>query len=214
MNLLTRYPSAFGTVFAARDKKNEPNAKPLHYAVKVTEHESLAFTERKPIMGLHRHKKDPRDRYVPVEALIMFFLSGSNRFPHIDTVYTHGTFQAIVMSASIDYSSDRSTKTENDIFDSKFLAYNGANLIHNKEPRLSELEVCKVASQLLEAMVYLMDMNLSHHDLSHHNYVLEKDLDVSSFASESSFCLLHLYRGIALPYRHVVNNCLFIFRYN
>ena len=155
-------------------------------------------------MGLHRHIKDPGDRYVPVEAVIQFFLSGSNRFPHIDTVYTHGNFQAIVMSASIDYNPDRSTKTEKDIFDSKFLAYDGTTLIRNKQPRLSEFGVCKVASQLLEAMVYLMDMNISHNDLSHHNYVLEKDLDVSSFASESSFCLLHLYRGIALSYMWLI----------
>jgi serine/threonine protein kinase len=54
----------------------------------------------------------------------------------------------------------------------------GLSLMQKKTSLLNEIRVCKIASQLLEAMVYLLDMNLVHDDLSHRNYLVEENLDV------------------------------------
>jgi serine/threonine protein kinase len=56
--------------------------------------------------------------------------------------------------------------------------YVGLHLMQKKKPPLNEIQACKIASQLLEAMVYLLDMHLVHDDLSHRNYLVEENLDV------------------------------------
>ncbi|KAL1863400.1 hypothetical protein Plec18167_000494 [Paecilomyces lecythidis] len=116
-------------------------------------------------------------RYVPTEPMMMRFVTGSRRFPTIESVYTHGLYQTTVMSvAAVDYDPARETRTAYDD-EEDFPAFFGARLIEGKKPLLREIEVCKVAWQMLQAMMYLSDMNMSHDDLSHHNYVVDAYLN-------------------------------------
>ena len=61
----------------------------------------------------------------------------------------------------------------------KFPGYNGVPLINKKAPRLTEQQVCKVVSHLLEALMFLDDRNFTHQDLSHRNYLVDENLNVS-----------------------------------
>lgn len=60
-----------------------------------------------------------------------------------------------------------------------FQSYAGEQLFTNKTPRLNEIQVCKIATHLLQALTYLMDMKMVHEDLSHRNYLVDKNLNVS-----------------------------------
>lgn len=131
-----------------------------------------------------------RLRYIPTEAMLMRFVTGSGRFPVIDSVYTHEYYQVTVMSAAgIDYDHSRETRTANDD-EEYFPSFCGAQLIETKKPLLNEIQACKIAWQMLQAMMYLMDMNMSHDDLSHHNYVVDEYLDVC-FPNRLTLKLLH-----------------------
>ncbi|KAF7718524.1 Uncharacterized protein PECH_003666 [Penicillium ucsense] len=172
----------FGSVFLAREH-NEEAADPNrleHYAVKVTKHETL-------IGGLHDGLWEapngvvPDNRappsYIPSEALVMFFLTHSDRFPKLDSVYTHDRFQAIVMSPCVDYSSDRQPVPSGD-YDRQFPGFTARYMLtKDRKPLLSVSQACKVSAQLLEAMRHLADMNIWHNDFSVNNILVDKNLN-------------------------------------
>ncbi|KAJ9252275.1 hypothetical protein DTO207G8_4890 [Paecilomyces variotii] len=169
-----------GVVFAAREKYPEDPQNVKHYALKVEPHmtqmEAIA-RGRGPTMACW-DDVGGNIRYIPTEAMMMRFVTGSGRFPVIESVYTHDLYQTTVMSAAaVDYDPRRETRTSDDEED-YFPSFLGAQLIEGKTPLLREVEVCKVAWQMLQAMMYLMDMNMSHDDLSHHNYVVDEYLNI------------------------------------
>lgn len=159
---------AYGTIFAARERGRDH---PRHVALKAEIHEPLASKNALWI------EHDGEEHYIPVEA--MEFLGDCERFPVLDSVYTHQKYHVIVMSAAaIDNSPLRETATEEGWYGASFSACTGNEMIEEKKPRLTEIQVCKIASQILEAMMCLMDMHTVHSDLSHNNYVVDEDLNV------------------------------------
>lgn len=144
-----------------------------------------------PYKELEDTASNSTPRYVPREAVLLRLLSESERFPDIDSVYVHEHFQVMVMSAdSLDKNPvrDQLGSILDYPTDHKFPGYPGTNLMQRKRKgtKLNEAEACKVASQLLEALMYLMDMNIIHDDLSHRNYLVDNELNVSPLWKASS----------------------------
>ncbi|KAM5444267.1 hypothetical protein MferCBS31731_000784 [Microsporum ferrugineum] len=128
----------------------------------------------------YREVATASQRFLPVEAVILQLLTQCDRFPTIDSIYVHKEFASIVMSAdSVDDNPLRETlpQLRNAIPTHSFPGYNGEQLTRLKRTRVSEIQACKIASHLLEAIVYLMDMKMVHGDLSHRNYLVDKNLN-------------------------------------
>lgn len=132
----------------------------------------------RPTMGLWEDGPSSRECYMPEEAVVMLFLGKSDRFPKIDSVYTHKAFSTIVMSSALDGDSRMNDEIPSQ-YDTRYRPYCGHSMIRQKKTLLNEVQACKIASQLLEAMVYLRDMGMCHDDLSHYNYLISEKLDVS-----------------------------------
>ncbi|KAL1961680.1 hypothetical protein VTN77DRAFT_1318 [Rasamsonia byssochlamydoides] len=170
----------YGTVFAARSKKALLTDEFKHYALKVTEYDTLRKSEitgTRKEMGLWKDGATGEEHYLPEEAVIMLFLGKCDRFPKIDSVYTHGPYFTIVMSSALD-GDDRMNADTPTEYKERYRAYNGHSMFYEKKTLLNEIQVCKVASQILEAMIYLRDMGIAHDDLSHYNYLISETLDV------------------------------------
>lgn len=169
--------TAFGYILAARERDCAPGTRPKQYALKLeTDGSRSHFGIYSDINPNHRH-------FVPTEAAILQLLSGSPRFPPVDSVYICNEFSIIVMSAdSVEDCEERYTLPDTVGLprETCFPGYSGEQLFCGKTPRLTEIQVCKVMSQILEGMMYLMDMNMSHDDLSHRNYLVDENLNVSS----------------------------------
>lgn len=142
---------------------------------------------------LQENDHDP-PRYIPVEALILLFLADSDRFPNIDSVYVHDQYYAIAMTPCVDDTPDRHP-TPSGNWKREFPTFTGRFLMEtNHTPVLDEMQACKVASQLLQALFNLADMNTWHLDLSVWNFVVDEELNVSRTSSQSAisdFFLVH-----------------------
>ncbi|CAG8295768.1 unnamed protein product [Penicillium nalgiovense] len=135
-------------------------------------------------------------RYMPEEALLLIYLDDSKRFPRLDSVYTHGMLTAILMTPCVDPSYEAISIINEDHFNRiksdgtipprirkrypPFPAFDGSYLMSTttKEPQLGETEGCKVASQLIQAVIELADMNVCHADMSVTNYLMDQNLNV------------------------------------
>ncbi|KAF7181064.1 hypothetical protein CNMCM7691_000193 [Aspergillus felis] len=164
----------FGTVFLAH--KNTPHGQ-ANFAIKVHEHNTIATMED----GAHGtemmfFEEGGKVRYIPCEAMIMLLLTRSPRFPTLHSVYTEKDKVAIVMSACMDYDTLQLSNGMKET--DKVWAVEGGHLrTPEKEPRLNELQACKVSTQLLEAIAYLRDMNITYDDISYRNYLVGENLD-------------------------------------
>ncbi|PYH40191.1 Protein kinase domain-containing protein [Aspergillus saccharolyticus JOP 1030-1] len=123
--------------------------------------------------------------YVPVEAYILLLANECDRFPTLDSVYSHEDSQAIVMSAHVDKevaAMDWDPDATYDQWESgkeKIRACTAKELIQWKKTYLKEHMVCKIASHLLEAVAYLRDMGISHDDIKHDNYIIDENLNTT-----------------------------------
>ena len=122
-------------------------------------------------------------RYVPREALLLLLLDQCERFPTLHSVYSCGLYSSTIMEG---YSDDAHRVQH--LTDPLPDGYEGAKariipsrsgivLMDQKRPVLNEIQSCKVASQLLEGYAALRDMNVSHGDLSHNNYMIQENLE-------------------------------------
>lgn len=178
---------AYGTVFLAREpvKQEDPNrpARYKYYAIKVETHWSMANRagtgDRYPSMTVIQDMDDYY-RYIPYEALLLFLVSNSDRFPALDSVYVDNKLHSFVMSACIDHG--MLCLEPEELAQERVIAFTGSHLTHKKKPVLNELQCCKVASQLLEGFTYLRDMNVSYGDLSKSNFLVDENLNVSILA--------------------------------
>ncbi|KAJ5772588.1 hypothetical protein N7520_003117 [Penicillium odoratum] len=171
----------FGAVYLARDNcgpADDPRTV-RHFAVKVERHSTLYSDEyfgTAPVAAIHDYANEAR--YIPTEALYLLFLTCSDRFPKLDSVYIHDRYQAIVMSACVDPALDRWSKRLAS-HEPVFPAFMGAYLMPgDNRPILDEMAACKVASQLLQALVDMAQINLVHDDLSVNNFVIDQNLNV------------------------------------
>lgn len=177
---------AFGSVFLARERDENNNQNDpenlRQFAVKVQQHHTLLGAENEGHRGPPNGPvPDNRQslRYVPEEALIMLFLTDSDRFPTLDAVYTHDRYQAIIMSPCIDYNTERQPSQPND-YSRRFPAFTAKYLLtKDRRPLLNASEGCKIATQLFQAIRQLADMNAWHNDISVNNILVDENLDVS-----------------------------------
>lgn len=130
------------------------------------------------------------ERYLPVESIVLQHVTQCDRFPDLDSIYVHGEFHTMVMPPDAPVYNEYEDWFDRDGLPesldspkrSVFPSYSGAYLVQEKSTGLNEIQVCKVASHLLEAMVYLLDMRIVHDDLSHRNYLVDEHLNVGIFA--------------------------------
>ncbi|EAW13195.1 Protein kinase domain-containing protein [Aspergillus clavatus NRRL 1] len=186
---------SYGTVYLGRgpapgapyDPANE-----MTYAIKVEDHRTISesfWGQSKPEMVCIMD--NGRVRLIPREAMVMLLLTNNPRFPTLASVWTEARDTAIVMSACVDHRMTerlltRQKKKEEKEKEKKKKApwqikapsFCGDFLMYHKQTLIDEVEACKVSSQLLEAIAYLRDMNLSYDDLSHLNYLVDENLNV------------------------------------
>lgn len=134
------------------------------------------------------------EHYIPEEALLLIYLIESDRFPTVDSIYTHGVLWAIVMDACVgpspesfgEINTKRLRKRGLDggvniyrYFFPTFPAFSGAYLKGiNKQPVLDEMQGCKIAGQFLTGINQMADMRVYHADISVNNYLMDQDLNV------------------------------------
>lgn len=79
-------------------------------------------------------------------------------FPKIGSEYTHDRPQAIIMAPCIDYAPDREPLRKYD-FTRRFSGFTGKYLMTpNSRPLLHGTHSCKVATQLLEGIVHMVEI--------------------------------------------------------
>ncbi|KXG47701.1 uncharacterized protein PGRI_015710 [Penicillium griseofulvum] len=188
----------FGATFIAREK-GAPGVSLEdleQFAIKSQVHTTRWMDRKKGYPPQMTPFREPNGdtRYIPEEALLLIYLDDSERFPRLDSVYTHGMLTAILMTPCVDPSSEAVSAIDESHFDrikSKgaiprirkryplFPAFDGSHLMSDtKEPPVGEVEGCKIASQLLQAMIELADMSVCHADMSVTNYLMDQDLNV------------------------------------
>ncbi|KAK2748872.1 hypothetical protein FQN55_004014 [Onygenales sp. PD_40] len=187
----------YGVIFAARERHPEPNTRPRHYVMKMEAHRPISQCDGPSRIGVYAELDSTELRYIQMEANIMQLLSRSERFPRLDSVYLHENFQVIVMAADTACYCAEVIDNMPEVQGPEVVSIPpclepGNRLIQNKVTKLNEIQVCKVTSQLLEGMMYLMDLNISHDDLSHRNYLVDNylnaqliDFGLSAVAPES-----------------------------
>ncbi|KAI1906758.1 hypothetical protein LOZ12_006128 [Ophidiomyces ophidiicola] len=165
-------------ILAARDKGNMRRQYALKLQYTGYRNEWKAYSN--PIFCNYVELGSKLRRYIPVEAVILQLLSECPRFPRLDSVYMHGDFAIVAMSSeAVVKRPERETLITDYPMEHCFPSYCGEELFNAKSPRLTEIQVCKVASHLLQALVYLMDLNVAHDDLSHRNYVVDENLNLT-----------------------------------
>ncbi|KAJ5782709.1 hypothetical protein N7457_004483 [Penicillium paradoxum] len=191
---------SFGVTYLAREKgaPGTPLEDLQQYAIKSKLHHTQWEDDRlrrwTPEMVAFDEPSNEK-HHIPEEAVILIYLDGSDRFPHLDSVYTHGMFTAILMTPCVDPSDEGVSDIDEEHFKKvergggiarlrkrypRFPAFDGNYLmsIDTKEPQLNELEGCKVAAQFLQALNELADMGLWHGDISINNYLMDQNLNV------------------------------------
>ncbi|KZN88158.1 Fatty acyl-CoA synthetase and RNA processing-associated kinase [Penicillium chrysogenum] len=143
---------AYGATFIARERGAAgASLEDLEqYAIKSQVHTTQWMDS---VSGVHSQmvpfcETSGETRYMPEEALLLIYLDDSKRFPRLNSVYTHAFDGSYLMSTT------------------------------TKEPQLGETEGCKVASQLIQAMIELADMSVCHADMSVTNYLMDQNLNV------------------------------------
>lgn len=160
--------------------KNTPHGQ-ANFAIKINEHNTIAaMDDGSHVAEMMFFEEGGKVRYIPCEAMIMLLLTRSPRFPILHSVYTEKDKVAIVMSACIDYDTLQLSNGMQET--DQVWAIEGGHLrTRGKEPRLNELQAGKVSTQLLEAIAYLRDMNITYDDVSYRNYLVGENLEVSKF---------------------------------
>lgn len=165
------------------------------YAMKAQAHKTVLSEMKmrlfRPEMVLFEEPTGKR-HYIPEEALVLIYLNGSDRFPAIDSIYTHGMQWVLLMQAAV----DPSPEARAPIYEYDFLQVNeregtityvlpdfpsfAGHYLMNRPygPTVNEIHGCKVAGQFLQGMVQLADLGIYHADISTYNYLLDQDLNV------------------------------------
>lgn len=167
-------------MFLAIEKNGSNSERDRHYVVKVETHSTMrsrSGQDDKPPNMTAIPDEDEDVHFIPLEALILLLTKSCPQFPNIDSVYVDAVAHSIVMGACIDH--DILKTRDLDLEGRDPPSFRGEYLNHKKKPVVNELEACKVASQLLEGFIYLWDMNITHSDLSHNNFLIDEELNVS-----------------------------------
>ncbi|KAJ5120337.1 uncharacterized protein N7515_009725 [Penicillium bovifimosum] len=189
----------FGVIFLAREK-GAPGASLEgleQFAIKAQFHETMwkNLEERWEHTEIVTFREPNGEvRYVPEEALILMYLHDSERFPRVDSVYTHGILTAILMTPCVDPSHESVSHIDENHFNQivtdedpsyiykrypSFPVFSGDKLMSDtKQPLVNELQGNKIAAQFLQGIFELADMKIWHEDLSIFNYLIDQFLNV------------------------------------
>lgn len=121
----------------------------------------------------------------------MHLLRDSEYTSKLDSVYLHKDLVAIVMKPhGVVYTEAMDTapalRRDFSFADPRtpyYPGFSGGHLIHHKQTKLTEKQVCKVMSHLLGALMALLDLNMCHWDLSLNNFLVDDKLDVCPLMS-------------------------------
>lgn len=168
-------------MFAARIENYDDDTI-QHYAIKVQFY--IGDGDGKQIGYLDRHLENrawPAHR----EAAVLSCLRGNDRVSQIHSAYLHEGMAYIVMNQfGVDYDPEMDSLPQlfNLAQSDDYPGFQGAGLVNKNEKsaRLGEPQVRKVVSHLLEALMFLNDRRMTHQDLSHRNYLVDEDLNVSA----------------------------------
>ncbi|KAI9837325.1 MAG: hypothetical protein M1819_000399 [Sarea resinae] len=186
----------FGCVFAGRSKPRNPGEPIKHYAIKIQGHDPGDFVRIGNQKALTMHQ----------EACKLFCIKACDRVSKIHASFRHGPYTIIVMDQfSVDFNPAMNTEpTLLRLEDApRHPGFSGINLTRKKRPMLDEIQCCKVASQMLEALLFLEDRSLTHQDLSQRNYLVDEDLNVQLIDFDS---LEFVLSGRDQCYDHLPNN--------
>lgn len=165
------------------------------YAIKAQAHKTVLSEMKmrllRPEMVLFEEPTGKR-HYIPEEAVVLIYLTDSDRFPTIDSIYTHGMQWALLMQAYVDPTPEAMAPIYEDDFlqtsESEgtvkyvlpdFPSFAGHHLMNRPYgATVNELQGCKIAGQFLQGMVQLADMGIYHADISTYNYLLDQELNV------------------------------------
>jgi len=160
--------------------------------------ENRAIEGCKPTMTVLDELTRQLYHYIPHEALLLMLVSNNDRFPKLDSVYVDDKVHSIVMDACLDYDllrmDPKGFRTSGPEL-KRVVAFTGMYLTYEKKPILNEVEVCKVASQILEGFAYLRHMNISYGDLSKANFLVDESLNASPCPLSPSFFLIIIQKG-------------------
>lgn len=166
-------------MFLAIEKHGSDSRYDRHYVVKVETHNTMrnrAQETARPTMTAIPDEDDDV-HFIPLEALLLLLTTPCPQFPNLDSVYVDAAAHSIIMGACVDH--DVLKTPELDMDDRSPPTFRGRYLNHDKKAVVNELQSCKIASQLLEGFMYLWDMNITHSDLSHNNFLIDEELNVS-----------------------------------
>ncbi|KZF26962.1 kinase-like protein [Xylona heveae TC161] len=161
----------WGTVFAGRTREANDEGKALQVAVKIYHLEEDVHYDRR------------RQQYTSEEIVKLYLLSkvgGCERIPDYYDSMIHGAVAVLVMEPfGLDSKPEQETAEKITSLRGapRFDSFTGVSLTREKKPLLSEVQVCKIMSQLLEALLYLNDRRIAHEDLSVRNFLVNEQLD-------------------------------------
>ncbi|KAI9716244.1 MAG: hypothetical protein M1812_005469 [Candelaria pacifica] len=168
----------FGAVFAARDRRPSNSGKIRHYAIKVQFYSTHQNYNTDILTARHMN-----GRYTHKEAFTLHFLKKCTRISQIHEAGIHGEFAVIVMdqfgviaSDEMKHAADVTLTSDHRVEGLVMYASNGAHFITADLPRLVEVQVCKITSDILEALLFLNDRNIAHLDMGLRNILVDDKL--------------------------------------
>lgn len=169
--------AAFGFIFAARDRRPSSLGQICHYAIKVQYYN----THQNGTADILRHHS--MSRYTHKEAFALHFLRSCDRISQIHEAGVHGQYAVIVMD-QFGVRPDREMNTFPEVTHRNaqvldMCAYTGAHFIFEDKALFIEVQVCKVVSDVLEALLFMNDRKIVHEDMGLKNILVDSDLRVS-----------------------------------
>ncbi|KAI9706403.1 MAG: hypothetical protein M1836_003408 [Candelina mexicana] len=176
----------YGTIVAARGREGSPAGMANHYAIKIQSY----------VRGCDRHSTDlalrafgsqNKNRFTHKEAFVLSFFKDCERISHVVAAGIHRNYAYIVMNL---FSVDLRGNPRLDIPDPheappienidgriEYPAFNGQHCTNGTIPRLDEVQVCKVVTHLLEALMFANDRGVVHLDMSPRNFLIDAGLN-------------------------------------
>lgn len=182
---------AFGTIYAAHSVRRSPTEPVGHFAIKI---QSYKTSLDRNTTELAFREFSGRDRYTHKEAFILSFLTDCECITHVHSAGIHKEYAYIIMDMfSVDLDGrdlDNAPAVTKKPKHARYKAYTGEHCTSGMTPRLDELQSRKVATQLVEALMFINDRGIIHLDMSQRNFLIDSNLNVSEFRSSQQSVML------------------------
>ncbi|KAI9784519.1 MAG: hypothetical protein M1835_003557 [Candelina submexicana] len=177
---------AYGTIVAARGKEGSPAGMANHFAIKIQSYVQ-GYDRYSTDLALRAFGSQKKNRFTHKEAFVLSFFKDCERISHVVAAGIHGNYAYIVMNL---FSVDLRGNPTLDIPDPhdappveniegriEYPAFNGQHCTNGTIPRLDEVQVCKVVTHLLEALMFANDRGVVHLDMSPRNFLIDAGLN-------------------------------------